>query len=241
MGLICLRQNTATQMTTRILSLLLILWTTTGTAFAQQPVKHATAEPPEGYRQAASENGRFDFKQVVDVAYGSNGHFVYKKGVSGVIIFNNASFGDPRPGYPKYGFYRLPSTPETAQPASAEEVKLPEGVRGRMYFRYKDQVTYAEEFNDARLRAGDRVYVIPGQSVKDEFLEKRMGQDRSGSTFFGKTGITFDPKAPKVCGRTFRVASVDAEKRTIRFTEPFPENISNAWNNSFVFEVILVR
>ena len=212
-----------------------------GAVNGQAPVKRATAEPPEGYRQAASENGRFDFKQVVDVAYGSNGHFVYKKGVSGVITFNNASFGDPRPGYPKFGFYRLASTPETAPPASPEDVKLPQGIRGIMHFRYKDQVTYAEDFKTARLRAGDRVYVIPGQSVKDEFLNKRMGEDRKGTTYFGKTGITFDPKAPKVCGRTFRVASVDEEKRSITFTEPFPDNISNAWNNSFAFEVILVR
>lgn len=205
-----------------------------------QPLKQATAEPPEGYKQCASENGSFTFKQKVDVAYGSNGHFVFREGLSGKITFSNAQFGDPRPGYPKYGFYRLAQAVDQGSTDNAGEAKLPEGIRGKMYFRYKDQVTFSEELKEARIRAGDRIHVIPGQIISDDFLNRRMGESQ-GRTYFGKTGLKFDPKAPKVCGKTFIVQSVDMNDRKIKFTEPFPENMSNDWNNSFAFEVIVVR
>lgn len=205
-----------------------------------QSLKQATADPPEGYKQCASENGSFTFNQKVDVAYGSNGHFVYKKGLTGKITFNNAQFGDPRPGYPKYGFYRLAAANDEVASSIGSDAKLPEGIRGKMHFRYKDQVTFSEELKEARIRAGDRIHVIPGQTISDDFLNRRMGESQ-GRTYFGKTGLKFDPKAPKICGRTFIVQSVDMNDRKIKFTEPFPENMSNDWNNSFAFEVIVVR
>jgi hypothetical protein len=40
------------------------------------------------------------------VAYGANGQFAYKYGVTGTITFNNATFGDPISGVTKAGFYK---------------------------------------------------------------------------------------------------------------------------------------
>jgi len=65
---------------------------------------------PAGYTWCANENGSYTFNQTVDVAYGANGAFVYKSGVSGTITFNNATFGDPAYGVGKAGFYKAASS-----------------------------------------------------------------------------------------------------------------------------------
>jgi len=61
---------------------------------------------PSGYTWCAAENGSYTFSQAVDVAYGANGSFAYKTGVTGTIAFNNATFGDPIPGIVKAGYYK---------------------------------------------------------------------------------------------------------------------------------------
>ncbi len=60
-----------------------------------------------GYLFAANENQSYDFGgAVVDVAYGANGSFAFQSGVSGLVTFNNARFGDPLVGTFKAGYYR---------------------------------------------------------------------------------------------------------------------------------------
>ncbi len=61
---------------------------------------------PADYSKCASENGTYTFNNMVDVAYGADGHFAYKTGVTGTISFNNSYFGDPNPGVPKFGYYK---------------------------------------------------------------------------------------------------------------------------------------
>jgi hypothetical protein len=61
---------------------------------------------PTGYTRCAYENGSYTFTTKVDVAYGANGKFAYKSGVTGTITFNNATFGDPIPGVYKAGYYK---------------------------------------------------------------------------------------------------------------------------------------
>ncbi|MCP5533598.1 MAG: hypothetical protein H7A48_10525 [Akkermansiaceae bacterium] len=66
---------------------------------------------PPGYILACGENQSYDFGDtVVDVAYGHNGSFAFQTGVTGVVTFNNARFGDPLYGTYKYGYYK-PSYP----------------------------------------------------------------------------------------------------------------------------------
>lgn len=65
-----------------------------------------TTAPPKGYKKIADEGGTIYFKNPVDVAYGANGIFVYKKGVKGSVKFTNATFGDPTPGVSKKGYVR---------------------------------------------------------------------------------------------------------------------------------------
>jgi beta-glucanase (GH16 family) len=71
---------------------------------------------PAGYTYAAGENGSFSLPGVSDVAYGANGAFNYKYGVSGTITFDDATFGDPIFGVVKAGFYR-PTTSGSITPA----------------------------------------------------------------------------------------------------------------------------
>lgn len=66
---------------------------------------------PPGYLFAANENQSYNFgSAVVDVAYGMNGVYAFQSGVTGLITFNNARFGDPLYGVVKAGYYR-PSYP----------------------------------------------------------------------------------------------------------------------------------
>jgi hypothetical protein len=66
---------------------------------------------PPGYLYACNENQSYNFgTAVVDVAYGLNGTYAYQTGVTGLVTFNNARFGDPLYGVFKAGYYR-PSYP----------------------------------------------------------------------------------------------------------------------------------
>lgn len=65
-----------------------------------------SANLPVGYIQSVGENGTATFATPVDVAYGANGFFYYKYGVSGPIRFDNQTFGDPIVGTYKYGYYK---------------------------------------------------------------------------------------------------------------------------------------
>jgi hypothetical protein len=65
---------------------------------------------PAGYTWCAYEHQSYTFTQKVDVAYGANGKFYYKYGVTGTIAFNNATFGDPIVGVFKSGYYKKVST-----------------------------------------------------------------------------------------------------------------------------------
>jgi len=69
----------------------------------------ATPVGPAGYTYCAAENGSYTFSQTVDVAYGANGAFNYKTGLTGTVTFNNATFGDPISGTAKAGFYKVSS------------------------------------------------------------------------------------------------------------------------------------
>ena len=65
-----------------------------------------TANLPVGYILSVGENNTAYFDTPVDVAYGANGFFYYKDNVSGPILFDNQTFGDPIVGSYKYGYYK---------------------------------------------------------------------------------------------------------------------------------------
>jgi len=70
---------------------------------------------PPGFVKVADENQSYDFgNQVVDVAYGANGNFIFQPGVTGVVTFSNSrfygTFNDPLVGTFKAGYFR-PSAP----------------------------------------------------------------------------------------------------------------------------------
>jgi RHS repeat-associated protein len=60
-----------------------------------------------GYTLCANEWESFALPSTCDVAYGAKGSFAFRSAQSGTITFNNATFGDPAPGAPKKGYYRL--------------------------------------------------------------------------------------------------------------------------------------
>lgn len=80
--------------------------------FRQPVATGISASLPPGYTQCAQENQSYDFgDQVVDVAYGSGGNYFFQSGVTGVVFFNTARFGnDPNPtneAGAERGYWRL--------------------------------------------------------------------------------------------------------------------------------------
>ena len=74
--------------------------------FSAGSSNNSNSDGPQGYTRCAGENQSYTFSGTVDVAYGANGHFSYRQGVSGTINFNNGTFGDPIPGTLKSGYYK---------------------------------------------------------------------------------------------------------------------------------------
>jgi len=64
------------------------------------------ANLPVGFIRSVGEGNSAYFPTPVDVAYGAGGNFYYKYDVSGTILFNNDTFGDPISGTYKFGYYR---------------------------------------------------------------------------------------------------------------------------------------
>jgi len=81
-----------------------VLYNITGATSKSKGVKVTAL--PKGYKKCADENGTTFFKNEVNVAYGANGKFVYRKAVKGSVKFDNATFGDPIPGVVKAGYYK---------------------------------------------------------------------------------------------------------------------------------------
>ncbi|GIV85500.1 MAG: hypothetical protein KatS3mg052_2507 [Candidatus Roseilinea sp.] len=61
---------------------------------------------PSGYTFCAWEDERCNFSGTADVAYGANGQFAYRQGVSDGIDCNNGVFGDPAYGVRKACYVR---------------------------------------------------------------------------------------------------------------------------------------
>lgn len=81
---------------------------TNGTrASVNMPLTAATQTTlPPGYVKICEEDQSYTFATPVDVAYGVSGGFTFRQGLSGTIAFNNNTFGDPKVGDWKYGYWR---------------------------------------------------------------------------------------------------------------------------------------
>ena len=72
---------------------------------ARQNLNLSLATAPDGYITVCNENDTYNFgTAVVDVAYGKPGGYAYKTGLTGIVTFNNAFFGDPLVGTFKSGY-----------------------------------------------------------------------------------------------------------------------------------------
>lgn len=92
--------------------------------------------PPAGFTQVAMEGESATFPKAVDLAYGANGRFKYKRNFTGKAQFTNAFFGgDPIKKKKKAGYAKavdeataaLISTPSSGDQAVAEKT-VPTGT-----------------------------------------------------------------------------------------------------------------
>ena len=111
------------------------------------------------------------------------------------------------------------------------------GTAGVLGFRYSDRLSMTEgKFYREDFSVGDLVYVLPNQPALAAFLDRELGTDE-GTTYYGRTGLSFDPEAPKILGQLFEIGQTEPK---IQFTEPFPENIRNSMNSYLPFNVVLL-
>jgi hypothetical protein len=92
-----------------------------GTPYAGQDLGAKRASnytPPAGFEIIAEQGQTISLDQATDVAYGAAGSFNYKSEVTGSIIFDDATFGDPLPGYFKAGYRRKAITATASDAAS---------------------------------------------------------------------------------------------------------------------------
>ncbi len=63
---------------------------------------------PPGYVKVCNENQSYTFSSTVpvDVAYGISGGYTFRQGLTGTVAFNNSTFGDPKVGDVKAGYWR---------------------------------------------------------------------------------------------------------------------------------------
>lgn len=96
---------------------------TNGTrASVNMPLTSATQTTlPAGYVKACDENQSYTFASPVDVAYGASGGLTFRQGLSGTITFNNATFGDPKVGTFKAGYWRTRGPSEIKALASGQK------------------------------------------------------------------------------------------------------------------------
>ncbi len=123
-------------MQTMLRALLAMLLLHTSIACAQQ-------RDPSGWIKCADEGGTCTLSGNNDVAFGANGKFAYKIGVTGSIAFNNGVFGDPIPGVFKAGYYKPSSTSNwtlcaneggTCVLTGANDVSF--GANGKFFYKF---------------------------------------------------------------------------------------------------------
>lgn len=118
------------------------------------------------------------------------------------------------------------------------EVRVLRGRKTTLGFRYTDQVTTVPPgITEAGIEPGALIFVLPGQQIDAEFLDEELDEGADGTIYYGRTGLSFDPKEPEIAGKVFLVKTTVP---SIRFTEPFPEFMRNDWSSRFLFQVVVV-
>jgi len=182
--------------------------------------KASTAVGPAGYTWCAGENGAYTFNQTVDVAYGANGAFVYKTGVTGAITFNNATFGDPISGVAKAGYYKASAgvgpagyawcASENGSYTFSQAADVAYGANGS--FAYKTGVTGAVSFNNATF--GDPISGV----VKAGYYKNSGGGGATGNLTLGQVtnpnGRFYAGYYPSWSDNWFSVTNWDGTKMT---------------------------
>jgi hypothetical protein len=91
------------------------------------------------YTQCAGEGGSATFTAPVEAAYGAQGKYFYKRGVSGTVTFNPTTFGgDPDFGVSKSGYYMAYTqcAGEGGSATFSSPTDVAYGANGKYYFLY---------------------------------------------------------------------------------------------------------
>lgn len=125
-----------------------------------------TRTGPAGYAWCADERGSCSFTRAVDVAYGANGSFNFKFGVTGTVAFDNPGFGDPAPNVAKAGYFRTAAA--TGSDWAAQWIWQPQDRPANSWLRLRKKVTLSAKPTSAvvRIAAENKYWLyVNGQLV----------------------------------------------------------------------------
>ncbi len=179
---------------------------------------YESGSAPPGYTFCAWEDERCNFSGTADVAYGANGQFAYRQGVSGGVDCNNGVFGDPIFGVRKACYVRAIAAPRCTPNADQAALFVDAGFAGQCvvkgYGEYRNPGAIGLP-NDSlsSLAVGGNVQVVLCEhddyggacevftAADDNLSDNRIGNDRVSSLRVERRG---NAPSPAQCPGQYR-------------------------------------
>lgn len=118
------------------------------------------AQGPPGYTYCADEGDSFVLPARSHVAYGADNLFAYLYNQTGTITFNNATFGDPAPGYNKSGYYKLANSEDNIASLTLAFQQLKDHIAGTTPLSPTEIKSVADSIRQNIFALGDTLPLI---------------------------------------------------------------------------------
>lgn len=145
----------------------------------------ASTDAPSGYTKCAGELGQYYAGTSTDIAYGANGTYAYKAGVTGNISFSPSTFGyDPVPNVVKAGYCKPSdgtsiSVGSVAQDAAEEVLTKPLSLGGKTLVKFVlDQMAQGENPFCWKGSYGRGVGILPSTCAPGQVMDGGLCYDK---------------------------------------------------------------
>ena len=169
----------------------------------------------KGFMHVGVEGFSFTGKSTYNAAYGSGDSFYYKYGITGTIIFNNETFGDPCPGIPKQAYLSVDC-------GILKQLAPPPPMSGFEYAGEEGSRYSCENLYDAAYGTGDKFFYKTDISGDIVFNNRTFGGDPCYGT--RKNGYIF---IKNKMGENERFVVPDPVVEIRCFGAPFDINFSS--------------
>ncbi|MDD2775473.1 MAG: LamG domain-containing protein [Gallionella sp.] len=176
---------------------------TATTTVASQTSNAASTDAPSGYTKCAGELGQYYAATTTDIAYGANGTYAYKSGVSGNISFSPSTFGyDPVPNVVKAGYCKPSdgtsiSAGSVAQDAAEEVLTKPLSLGGKTLVKFVlDEMAQGENPFCWKGSYGRGVGRLPSTCAPGQVMDGGLCYDKCAPGFTSDGAIFCYKKCP---------------------------------------------